>query len=83
METSGDDAGDGSDGVTGAGGTALRPRPPNLPWLSTKAWDQLLAYEAMFGTPFTGLSSAVESASGEWKVITHRARRGEGRGGGL
>lgn len=77
METSGDDAADGSGGGSGLGGAALRSKPPNLPWLSTKAWDQLLAYEGTFGAPFTGLPSAVESASGEWKVWQLSEHMGE------
>lgn len=71
MESSGEDdaAADGTGGGGGAGGSSsLRTKPPNLPWLSSKSWDQLLAYEATFGGPFAGLPSAIESASGEWKV---------------
>lgn len=61
---SGDDAGDGG----GAGGA--RPKPANLPWLSAKAWDQVLAYQATLGPPFAGLPEAIESASTAWKVYS-------------
>lgn len=54
--------------VTG-GGTA-RSKPSSVPWMSAKAWDQLLAYEATLGTAFAGLPSAVEASPGDWKVST-------------
>lgn len=71
MEASADSAVDGSAKGEGGGGgdTASRSKPPNLPWLSAKAWVQLLAYEATLGAPFAGLPGAIERASGEWKVI--------------
>lgn len=66
VETSGDGNGGGGSGE-GDGGTA-RPKPANLPWLSGKAWDQLLAYEATLGPAFDGLPAAVASSAEAWKV---------------
>lgn len=51
-----------------SGGGSARPKPPSLPWMSTKAWDQLLAYEATLGSAFAGLPAALESAPADWKV---------------
>lgn len=62
MESSGDS--DASEG----GGVGTRSKPASLSWLSTKAWEQLLAYEATLGAPFAGLPDAVERAAEEWKV---------------
>lgn len=67
METSGD--GNGSGGSGGGGdGRNVRPKPVNLPWLSGKSWDQLLAYEATLGPAFNGLPAAVASSADAWKV---------------
>eukprot|EP00752_Nemacystus_decipiens_P017827 g15983.t1 len=59
MEASGNDD---------AAGASARPKPSTLPWMSTKAWDQLLAYEATLGAAFTGLPAALESAPADWKA---------------
>lgn len=69
MDTSGDGNGGGGGSEGGGGGGSARPKPANLPWLSSKAWDQLLAYEATLGPAFDGLPSAVASAADAWKVI--------------
>ncbi|CAM9936766.1 unnamed protein product [Ectocarpus sp. 6 AP-2014] len=51
-----------------AAGGAARQKPSSLPWMSAKAWDQLLAYEATLGPAFAGLPAAVEAAPGDWKA---------------
>lgn len=65
VESSGDE-----DGTGGAGG-GVRPKAASLPWLSPKAWDQLLAYEATLGASFAGLPDAVASESAAWKVVDY------------
>lgn len=72
METSGDENGGGGSG-SGRDGGAARPKPSNLPWLSGKAWDQLLAYEATLGPAFEGLPAAVSLSANEWKVTEEEA----------
>lgn len=51
-----------------AGVMALRSRPPSLAWLSQRAWDQILGYEATLGEHFSGLARSVELSHKEWKV---------------
>lgn len=68
-DTSSDGNGGGGGSGSGGDGGVSRPKPVNLPWLSGKAWDQLLAYEATLGPAFSGLPTAVASSADAWKVM--------------
>lgn len=61
-------SGDGGGAHAGGEGESERCKPASLSWLSVKAWDQLMAYEATLGKPFAGLPDAIESAPDVWKV---------------
>ena len=65
----------GEDGGADGGGTGAESKPENLTWLSVKAWDQLLAYEATLGDAFAGLPYAIESMPHSWKVHSSTRRR--------
>ncbi|CAM9370487.1 unnamed protein product [Discosporangium mesarthrocarpum] len=52
-------------------GIENNPKPPGLEWLSVKAWEQVLAYEATLGKEFGGLADAMASAPGNWKARYH------------
>lgn len=64
-------SGEGSGAHAGGECGGERCKPASLAWLSVKAWDQLMVYEATLGGPFGGLTDAIESAPDAWKVQTY------------
>lgn len=64
-------SGDGDGAHAGGEAESERCKPASLSWLSVKAWDQLMSYEASLGDAFAGLPDAIESAPDAWKVRTY------------